>query len=144
VITFSIAICSSLKANLFKLQLGGSRHWNVYVHSFLYFGVNGAWSRLNAMLLWDKGTKVNPCLPSNSEIAFDSWIHTEVGQHYFLPRSSPESTPYSVIMTSNHSDFQQCSDLTYKLLRCVVLLALSRHFNFTSNLRRRGVLIRLL
>ena len=25
-------------ANLFKLQIGASKHWNVYVHSFLYFG----------------------------------------------------------------------------------------------------------
>ena len=39
-----------LQANLFKLQLGGARHWNIYTHSFLYFGVNGAWERYAASI----------------------------------------------------------------------------------------------
>lgn len=37
-------------ANLFKLQLGGAKHWNVYAHSFLYFGVNLARERLGARI----------------------------------------------------------------------------------------------
>lgn len=32
-------------ANLFKMQLGGSKHWNIYAHSFLYFGINLARER---------------------------------------------------------------------------------------------------
>jgi hypothetical protein len=27
-----------IMANLMKLQIGGARHWNIYAHSFLYFG----------------------------------------------------------------------------------------------------------
>lgn len=37
-------------ANLFKLQIGAAKHWNVYVHSFLYFGVELAYDILNAEL----------------------------------------------------------------------------------------------
>jgi hypothetical protein len=103
-------------ANLFKLQLGGARHWNIYTHSFLYFGVNGAWSRLNAALLWKGHTKINPCLPANSSVVFESWMHINEGDH-FLPRSSPESTPYSATMFNNQPDFDQCSELTFQLLR---------------------------
>ncbi|KAG7370737.1 GDA1/CD39 nucleoside phosphatase family protein [Nitzschia inconspicua] len=103
-------------ANLFKLQLGGARHWNIYTHSFLYFGVNGAWSRLNAALLWKLHTKVNPCLPVGSSVNFESWIRMNENNH-FLPRSSPESTPYSATMFNNVTDFDQCSQLTFQMLR---------------------------
>jgi len=34
-----------IMSNLFKMQLGASKHWNVYAHSFLYFGVNLALER---------------------------------------------------------------------------------------------------
>ena len=112
-----------LMANLFKLQIGGARHWNVYVHSFLYFGINGAWSRLNSRLVDAIGgvnntatTFLNPCLPVNSEVTFSSWIHTNA-QGQLLPRSSPLSTEYSVTMYNNRSDFESCSAITRLLLR---------------------------
>lgn len=34
-------------ANLFKLQIGGQKHWNVYTHSFLQFGLNSARLRMH-------------------------------------------------------------------------------------------------
>lgn len=34
-------------ANLFKLQIGGQKHWNVYTHSFLQFGLNSARIRMH-------------------------------------------------------------------------------------------------
>jgi len=106
-----------LMANLFKLQLGGARHWNVYVHSYLYSGINGAWSRLNARLNW-QGVLTNPCLPTGSSIEFSSWMHlNDKAQLY--PRSHPESTTYTVTMNNDHTvfDFEKCSDISYKLLR---------------------------
>lgn len=104
-------------ANLFKLQIGGARHWNVYVHSFLYFGVNGAWSRLNAKLLQGRHTNVNPCLPAGSAIIFDSWMHLDEEGH-FLPRSDPRSTEYSFKMINNRTEsYEDCSEVTYSLLR---------------------------
>ncbi|CAM9669630.1 unnamed protein product, partial [Phaeothamnion confervicola] len=33
-------------ANLFKLQVGAQKHFNVYTHSFLYFGINSARDRM--------------------------------------------------------------------------------------------------
>eukprot|EP00536_Pseudo-nitzschia_multiseries_P017734 jgi/Psemu1/248329/estExt_Genewise1.C_17760003 len=107
-----------LMANLFKLQLGGARHWNVYVHSYLYFGINGAWSRFNGNLLHGENKTTNPCLPLGSSIEFDSWIHVDDHSH-FLPRSDPRSMPYTVTMQNFESafDFRDCSDHTRKLLR---------------------------
>jgi Golgi nucleoside diphosphatase len=43
-------------ANMFKLQLGGQKHWNVYVHSFLYYGINSARDRLEERLADDAVT----------------------------------------------------------------------------------------
>lgn len=106
-------------ANLFKMQLGGARHWNVYVHSFLYFGVNGAWSRLNARL-YNNGlgvNNINPCLPHGFSLNYTSWIHTNPEEGYLLPRSSPESVPYTTNMTNHHSDFEHCSTMARVLLR---------------------------
>lgn len=104
-------------ANLFKLQIGGARHWNVYVHSYLYFGVNGAWSRLNAKLLQRWNTTVNPCLPENSAVVFDSWMHLDEDWH-FLPRSDPRSTDYSFVMMNNQTNsYAKCLNVTYTLLR---------------------------
>ena len=93
------------------------------VHSFLYFGVNSAYARLNARLV-SKNTTINPCLPTGSSVIINSWLHlNDKGQ--FLPRSSPNSTEYEVKMMNNHTNetsqheenFNQCSALTYSLLR---------------------------
>ena len=47
-------------ANLFKMQLGAAKHWNVYAHSFLYYGANEARERLGAKLaVW----LPPPCAP---------------------------------------------------------------------------------
>ena len=96
-------------------------HINKKVHSFLYFGINGAWDRLNARLYHGGGEEEktrNPCLPRNSEFAFSSWIHqNEKGQ--LLPRSSEQSILYSIKVFNNgdESDFDSCSEVTRRLLR---------------------------
>jgi hypothetical protein len=36
----------SIVENLFKLQIGGSKHWNIYAHSFLQYGRDSAQSRM--------------------------------------------------------------------------------------------------
>ena len=108
-----------LMANLFKLQVGASRHMNVYAHSYLYVGINGAWSRLNSKLYQGYGTNVNPCLPTGSELEFKSWIHTKPDNHTFYPRSAPESTKYNVTMINDSPtfDMEACSKHAYDLLR---------------------------
>jgi Golgi nucleoside diphosphatase len=106
-----------LMADLFKLQLGGARHWNIYTHSYLYFGINGAWDRLNARL-YSQGTVVNPCLPVGSDIGFESWITVDK-DGYFLPRSDPSSIMYNITMRNNREtfDYDACFAATYDLLR---------------------------
>jgi Golgi nucleoside diphosphatase len=111
-------------ANLIKLQIGGARHWNVYAHSFLYFGINGAWDRLNAQLYFANGgnnnkgtTAVNPCLPQHSNTTFTSWIHYNEQGGYLLPRSDNRSTVYSTVMTNDEYDFNECTRITRALLR---------------------------
>ncbi|CAN0437084.1 unnamed protein product, partial [Ectocarpus sp. 8 AP-2014] len=38
-------------ANLFKLQIGAEKHWNVYTHSFLQFGLNSARARMHTKVV---------------------------------------------------------------------------------------------
>jgi Golgi nucleoside diphosphatase len=106
-----------LMANLFKLSLGGARHWNVYVHSYLYSGINGAFSRLNGRL-HHEGTPVNPCLPMGSEIKFTNWMHMNEEDQFFA-RSDPRSIEYTQTMINNATvyDHAKCSKMTYNLLR---------------------------
>lgn len=123
-------------ANLFKLQIGAAKHWNVYAHSFLYFGVNGAFSRLNAQLVQEAELNqdrvlpgpidgvYNPCLPVGSQYRFTSRIHV-LPDGSLLPLSSPENAStieaklYSAIMRNNKesADFGQCVSMVKLLLR---------------------------
>jgi hypothetical protein len=47
-------------SNLYKLQIGMKKHYNVYVHSFLHFGHDSALERLNSNF---DPPLVNPCTP---------------------------------------------------------------------------------
>ena len=42
--------------NLFKLQIGGSKHWNIYAHSFLQYGRDSARNRM-----WSKLARDTDC-----------------------------------------------------------------------------------
>ena len=44
----------SILSNLFKLQVGGEKHWNIYAHSYLQFGRISARARMWAHLAQDK------------------------------------------------------------------------------------------
>jgi len=125
-------------ANLFKLQIGAAKHWNVYAHSFLYFGVNGAYARLNARLYTEASMAAiannetnavnngvyNPCLPGGSHYLFTSRVHI-LEDGTLLPLSSPndpnilEADLYSAIMHNDNArgDFDHCSTIVDKLLR---------------------------
>ena len=117
-------------ANLFKLQIGAAKHWNVYAHSFLYFGVNGGYDRLNARLFAEKknnknNTRIyNPCLPGGSEYLFTSRVHQQPDGS-LLPLSSPddpavlEAGMYSAVLHNDNAqgDFDQCAENVLFLLR---------------------------
>lgn len=118
-------------ANLFKLQVGAAKHWNVYVHSFLYFGVNGAFDRLNAGLYTEasqsnstESTIYNPCLPGGGNYVFTSRVHM-LNDGTMLPLSSPddpkvlEASLYTALMRNPNpvGDFDQCMLRVKDLLR---------------------------
>jgi GDA1/CD39 (nucleoside phosphatase) family len=122
-------------ANLFKLQIGAAKHWNVYVHSFLYFGVNGGFDRLNAGLVTESAMSknftagsgdaiYNPCLPGGGQYVFTSRIH-QLKDGNMLPLSSPddpavlEASLYTALMGNPHpmGDFDSCMFRVRKLLR---------------------------
>ena len=71
-----------IMSNLFKLQIGQAKHWNVYAHSFLFYGMNEAINRMHAQLAADKSPKermvdgiYNPCLPGGSKATVRTDIH---------------------------------------------------------------------
>lgn len=114
-------------ANLFKLQIGAARHWNVYAHSFLYFGVNGAYERLNARLVANRTEGdffvYNPCLPGASQYVSTSRLHFI--NNTMMPLSDPQ-TPFvlqaplaSSILRNDHvrGDAEACRQVVHQLLR---------------------------
>lgn len=116
-------------ANLFKLQLGAAKHWNVYAHSFLYFGVSRAYDRLNARLFaasanTNRTDIYNPCLPGGSEYLFTSRVHMQPNGT-LMPLSSPddasviEADMYSAVMRNPHAkgNYHECSVCTLALMR---------------------------
>lgn len=63
-----------IMSNLFKLQIGQGKHWNLYAHSFLFYGINEAKNRLEARLIQSMSKTArlaegvyNPCLPGGSD-----------------------------------------------------------------------------
>jgi hypothetical protein len=74
-----------IMSNLFKLQIGQGKHWNLYAHSFLYYGIDEAVARLEATLINGQNETQrlvngvhNPCLPggatknARTDIHFDA------------------------------------------------------------------------
>jgi GDA1/CD39 (nucleoside phosphatase) family len=71
-----------IMSNLFKLQIGQAKHWNVYAHSFLYYGMEEALHRFQARLAANKSTQqrlvegvYSPCLPGKTRVDFRSNLH---------------------------------------------------------------------
>ena len=131
-----------IMSNLFKLQVGAAKHWNVYTHSYLMFGANAAYERLNARLYYNatrdglletnRGA-YNPCLPRDSIVKFTSKIHVDpiTGMAQWptatIGNSSSTDGTYTTLVRnddaivtsrnlSNEDDAQKCVQLAYALL----------------------------
>lgn len=117
----------SIMANLFKLQIGQSKHWNVYGHSFLFFGMNAARQRFFAKLSSnaDANTRLvsgvqNPCLPGGSKQEVRLKIHFDEHDHEtfkFDPSKTTDGSYQAVLR--NHqktSNFEECLRYTKDLL----------------------------
>lgn len=117
-----------IMANLFKLQIGQGKHWNVYAHSFLYYGINEAGNRLGARLIDGKNATerlahgvYNPCLPGGSKMEIRTAIHlNENGMEtwdYNVPYPSGDGFQQAVLRNDQDSgDFDGCMQLAYDLL----------------------------
>jgi hypothetical protein len=116
-------------ANLFKFQVGQAKHWNVYAHSFLYYGMNEAINRFQARLAADKTTRerlvtgvFNPCLPGGAQMEIRTNIHLdEQGQETwgYLAGSYPsDDGSYQAVLKNDGpaGDFDLCMNLTQGLL----------------------------
>ena len=71
-----------IMSNLFKLQIGQAKHWNIYAHSFLFYGMNEAIDRFYAQLAANKTREqrliqgvTNPCLPHKARLEIRTKIH---------------------------------------------------------------------
>eukprot|EP00581_Thalassiosira_minuscula_P004796 CAMPEP_0183737372 /NCGR_PEP_ID=MMETSP0737-20130205/51741_1 /TAXON_ID=385413 /ORGANISM="Thalassiosira miniscula, Strain CCMP1093" /LENGTH=689 /DNA_ID=CAMNT_0025971627 /DNA_START=144 /DNA_END=2213 /DNA_ORIENTATION=- len=69
-------------SGLFKLQVGQGKHWNVYAHSHLMFGINMAETRRKARLVKDTPAKArlvdgvyDPCLPGGGTMEIKTRVH---------------------------------------------------------------------
>ena len=111
-----------IMSNLFKLQIGQGKHWNVYAHSHLYFGINEAWNRHGAYLSWGGGGNhlhdhiYDPCLPGYSSIRIQSNIHYRDGLEAW-PVGNGTKTYHSTLSNNNASgDFEGCAAIATVLL----------------------------
>ncbi|KAL3942559.1 MAG: hypothetical protein SGBAC_003269 [Bacillariaceae sp.] len=116
-----------IMANLFKLQIGQAKHWNVYAHSYLYFGMNEARKRFQAKLAShaDADTRLvkgvhNPCLPGGSKQEVRLKIHFDENGHEtwkFDPSETPDGYYQAVLKNGNKtSNFEECLSYTKDLL----------------------------
>ena len=107
----------------------------MYAHSFLYFGINGAFERLNARLIVNAAVGrnqtntmtmgvYNPCLPGGSHYIFTSRVKMRP-DYTLIPLSSPtnrsvlEVDMYSELMSNNdrRGDPVMCEEVVDRLLR---------------------------
>lgn len=75
-----------IMANLYKLTVGQAKHWNIYGHSFLLYGMNAAIDRYHGMLSDGADIKqrivegiYNPCLPGGAELEVRTNVHFKNG-----------------------------------------------------------------
>jgi Golgi nucleoside diphosphatase len=118
-----------IMAGLFKLQIGQGKHWNIYAHSFLYFGMNEARGRFQAKLLagYNDTTRLltgvdNPCLPGGSQQEVRLNIHYDKdGKETWNPQSAMSGSGsgfYQGLLKNDNAsgDFDSCLQYTKELL----------------------------
>lgn len=101
---------NDVMSNLFKLQIGQAKHWNIYAHSFLFFGINEAINRFHAGLVAPGSTLVkNPCLPAGESYNTTTHIHFHDGMETWSNRA----VPFQVVGDPN---FEACLEQAELLL----------------------------
>jgi Golgi nucleoside diphosphatase len=119
---------NDIMSNLFKLQIGQGKHWNVYAHSFLYYGINEATNRLEARLINGKDANerlvtgvYNPCLPGGASKEVRNNIHFDSNnvETFKFNSSGVLGNGYEHAILKNHNvtgDYDACSQYAFELL----------------------------
>lgn len=118
-----------IMSNLFKLQIGSGKHWNLYAHSFLHYGIVRAQRRFEARLADGHSSSqrliegiYNPCLPggSSKEIRTNIHFNTTTGletYQYTKDYASGNGFYPALLRNDNKTgNFQECMKHTYDLL----------------------------
>ena len=114
-----------IMANLFKLQIGQGKHWNVYAHSYLYFGINEAWNRMGAHVstLGLSNTNVpskveNLCLAGGIKVDFESTIWFKDGHESFIYNDDGSKMSYKTQMRNEASkgSYDDCTDVVKDII----------------------------
>uniref|UniRef100_A0A7S3DXE6 Uncharacterized protein n=1 Tax=Entomoneis paludosa TaxID=265537 RepID=A0A7S3DXE6_9STRA len=119
-----------IMSNLFKFQIGQAKHWNLYAHSFLFFGMNEAIHRHQATLAAGKTSKervvdgiYDPCLPkgAKSDVRSDIHLSAEGFETWTYNETYPSGTGFYQATLYNdgkdaESDVKQCLALAKDLL----------------------------
>ena len=118
-----------IMSNLFKLQIGQGKHWNVYAHSFLFYGMNEAIHRFESRLVAGKSPQerlidgvYNPCLPGGAKAEIRSNIHLLENTHmetWEHDSTGQSSDGYYQAIMKNHEETgnpDQCMQLAKELL----------------------------
>mmetsp|Transcript_9869 Transcript_9869/g.14837 ORF Transcript_9869/g.14837 Transcript_9869/m.14837 type:complete len:632 (-) Transcript_9869:78-1973(-) len=117
-------------SNLFKLQIGQGKHWNLYAHSYLYFGINVSWDRMGAYLVTGQNISTNstlhdfarsahnPCLPGGSIVDFESTILFQDGKETHIEDSDGKWRSYSTTLKNDRANgnYQECAAVVKKLV----------------------------
>lgn len=130
-----------IMSNLFKIQIGQGKHWNVYTHSHLTFGINEAWNRMGAFLSTRySGDNVagkyvdNPCLPGGTkEVHFESSIYfDDKGNTHWRVDNNNNALIYGTTMRNQNDkgDYDACAGVAYALL--------NKQYNYWCNFSHRG------
>ena len=115
-----------IMSNLFKLQIGQGKHWNVYAHSHLCFGINEAWKRMGAWLSTEKisntttvgGLQYNPCLPGETTLEFESTIVFEGDIEVWNVDTNGNPLSYQTKMVNQNrtGDYDACTEIALYIL----------------------------
>lgn len=127
-----------IMSNLFKLQIGQGKHWNVYAHSFLYFGINEAWNRMGAYVSTISNETIvlskvqNPCLVGDAKVDFESTIYFIDGHESFQAdkNGKPLSCKTTLVNDASRGSYDGCSAIVKSLM--------NKRYNTWCNFEHHG------
>lgn len=107
-------------SDLFNLHIGQGKHWNLYTHSFLSFGVHAAKERFVARLLDVNlqhnrtGSIHNPCFPGGTKANYPLHVRYDANDDKEILLHS--SHLVTLKNDDDHGNYHACANITRELL----------------------------